>query len=561
MCVSEEKAADLVPRPPDAMNIVCYSPYLSWQIHATWEATMLMALLADGAQVKYLLCDGVYPICDLDTPSSPRTPLKCYKCQATQAGFLGNLPFPYHWLNRYLTNDDRAQIAGWVDELRRMSSEQLDTATFDGQPIQSWVRPSIHLMFRIERLDLNNPVLRDIFIAYLTADALAYRALGRAFDELKPDLLFVLNGMRASTRVALAVARARGIRTLCHERASLHQHVTVTENDHSCSPDVVRALWQSWKDVPLTADELRTCAGRIRGMADGTDLNWIRYSPPPGQASQLHQKLQLDPARPIWTAFTSSLDEIIGDEGYRDQAMTQNDWLFATARFAARHPEIQLVIRQHPNRPIEHKEHRPIIAALNPSEIAFQEAFVGSLPPNARFVAGASDISSYDLIEASTLGINYISTVGVEMASRGIEVVTAGRGVYRGLPFLGEVDGLQALERRYEAALQLPSGFRSSQLARQAHRFMYAWFYRWMFHLPMVDMPTLYTGSFRFRSLDELGRGQSPTLDRIRRIVFGGEPAIPLPSEAQRTRDDADEVAFFGLAPGAAASAVPELRP
>ncbi|HEX2658846.1 MAG TPA: hypothetical protein VHU40_11260, partial [Polyangia bacterium] len=81
------------------LKILCYAPYLSWQIHAAWEATMLLALQADGAQVEYVLCDGMYPVCDLDTPSSPRTPLKCERCQAFQAGFLAQFPLHFQWLN------------------------------------------------------------------------------------------------------------------------------------------------------------------------------------------------------------------------------------------------------------------------------------------------------------------------------------------------------------------------------------------------------------------------------------------------------------------------------
>ncbi|HEY4184093.1 MAG TPA: hypothetical protein VGP07_03450 [Polyangia bacterium] len=544
------------------MKILCYAPYLSWQIHAAWEATMLLALQAEGAEVRYLLCDGMYPICDLDTPTNPRTPQKCEKCQAVQAGFLSQLPLDFHWLNRYLTDADRADVADWIAGLREAPLAQVERATFDGQPLQSWVRASLHLMFKVERLDLGNPDLRNVFIAFLEGDALAYRALNRAFEQHQPDLLFVFNGLRGSTKVAMEVARARGVRLLSHERGGLKEMVRLVEDDQCNAPGVLARVWDEWKDVPLTTEQLHVAAKQLKGLAEGTNLSWIRYSPVPGQATDLHRQLNLDPDKPIWAAFPSSLYEFSGDPAHGTPEVSQDDWLIATIGFATRHPEIQIVIREHPNRPVS-GTFRPIIHALNPHEVAFQQMLETQLPPNMRYLGSKSAISSYDLIEASTLGIAYISTVTVEMASRGMNVVMAGNGGYRGLPFLKSAFTLAALDQAYETALSLPIGARDPEIARQAHRFVYAWFHRWMLHLPMVEMPTPFTGKFRFRSVDELMKSKEtgPDLERLRRIVFDGASVIPSPSLAERRRDDGDEVAFFGLSaarpPFVAATALP----
>ena len=550
-------------QPARPTKILCYAPYLSWQIHAAWEATMLLALQADGAQVQYLLCDGVYPICDLDTPTNPRTPQKCEKCQAFQAGFLAQFPLSFRWLNRYLTDDDRHEVGTWTAALGAATQAQLEDVSFDGQPLASWVRASIHLMFKVEKLDLSNPDLRNVFIAFLVADALAYRALCRAFDEHKPDLFFVFNGLRGSTKVAMEVARQRGVRTLTHERGGLKETVRLIEDDQCNAPDVLARVWDAWRDVPLTTAQLQTTATQLKGLAQGTNLSWIRYSPVPGQATDLHRQLGLDPTKPLWTAFTSSLYEFSGDPVHGGLTFSQDAWLEATIAFAKQHPEVQVVIREHPNRPVSGK-FRPIIQALNPHEVAFQQMLETTLPPNMRYLGAQSPISSYDLIEASTLGIAYISTIGVEMASRGLNVVMAGNGGYRGLPFLKSALSVEALKAAYEAALRSPPLFRDAAIARQAHRFVYTWFHRWMLHLPMVEMPTPFTGKVRFRSMDELARGKYADLDRLRRIVFEGESVIPVPSAAESQTDEADEVSFFSLAPAAPltlTSAVPALAP
>ena len=527
------------------MKILCYSPYIKWQIHAAWEATMLLALQADGASVQYLTCDGAYPVCDLDSPFDPRTPQKCKGCQAEQAAFLAGLPFPFHWLSRYLTKSDRDEVAAWIASLRELPASELETAEFDGRPLHTWVRPSIHVMFRVERIDLANPHLRAAFLAFLAGDALASRALARAFDELEPDLLFVFNGLRASTRIAMEIARERGVRTITHERGPLHERVLLVENDHCIAPEVLPRLWNLWKDVPLDAEQVRTVAAHVEGLATGSAINWVAFSPPPGRAARVVSELQLDPAKPIWSAFTSSLDEVNGEPSYRSET-SQDEWLKLTIDFAARHPEIQLVIRQHPNRPLEGK-FRPIVERLAPAEIEVQRSLVASLPPNARFVGARSSVSSYDLVDATTLGIAFSSTMSVEMAARGLHVVITGQGPFQPLPFLDGATTREAIERAYQRALALPIRARDLEVARQAHRLLYAWFHRWSLHMPLVEMSNPFMGKFRFRSPGDLARGKDAGLDRLRRIVLEGEPVLPSPTLADRERDDADEVAFFGL--------------
>jgi hypothetical protein len=538
------------------MKILCYSPYLAWQIHAAWESAMLMALQTDGVEVQYLLCDGLYPLCDMDTALHPRTEFKCNGCQATQAQFMSTVPLHYQWLGRFLTETDRREISAWVIGLQKASAAALASAEFEGLPLAAWIRGSIHLMFRIEHLDPGHPEMRKVFIAYLAADALATRALRRALDEQRPDLFFFINGMRASTRVALAVARERGVRVITHERGWLKGRVQLVENDHSVEPDQLGKVWAAWRNVPLTADQIKLVASEIKGIADGSTVSWHRFSPLAGQATKLHQTLQLDPAKPIWSAFTSSMDEYSGDPCFDVPAISQDDWLTATVAFAARHPEIQVVIRQHPNRPLE-GPYRPFIEALSPGEIAFQDRLVANLPANVRFLPAKTEISSYDLIEATTLGLTYISSLTIEMAARGLPVVMAGTGLFRGLDFVQAVQDPAGLEAAYQGALRLPPGGRNPDIARQAHRFAYAWFHRWLLDLPMVEMPNYYTGKFAFKSVGELVRGKSPDLDRLRRIVLDGEAIIPRPTGAQLDLSEADEIAHFALPGAPAATAAP----
>jgi hypothetical protein len=377
--------------------------------------------------------------------------------------------------------------------------------------------------------------MQRAFRDHLQAAALAWTGLGRAFDRIRPDLLVTVNGHRSTTRVALETARSRGIRALCHERGQRRETMTLFENDHCMAAEVYRQLWERWGGVPLSEAEIRRADAYIADRSRGADLNWRAFSPPPAGVAKLHQELGLDPARPVWSLFTSTSDELVGLEGFDDTVAAQQHWLLAALAFARDHPAIQLVVRTHPNS-----------AAIR------QDAeFIGYasrlLPENGRIVPADRPVSSYDLAAASTVGLVFNSTLAIEMAAHGIRVLFSGDGRYGGLPFLSTANSLDLFNRHAQVALGTPLLAREPAIARLAHRFVYAWIFRWLFPFPLVEMGEVHEGRARYTRLEELAPGKDATLDRLREIVFAGASVIPSPSAAERARSDVDERRWFRL--------------
>ncbi|AWK90262.1 hypothetical protein [Azospirillum thermophilum] len=529
------------------MKILCYSPYVAWQIHAAWETTILQALQFDGADIDYVLCDGALPACDLDWPGDPRTPSKCNRCQKQQAGFAGGQPVRFQWFGRYQRPEDEAEARAWLESL---PGDGLMEATYQGYPIGEWVRSSTHQHFRINRLDLDNDYVRRIFRDFLLAGVMTVKGFGRLLDASRPDLLLVLNGHRSTLRVARELARERGIRTLVHERGLHHrQTVSLVENDHCNSRTLYPALWQAWGEVPLTRAEIEAATGYMENRAHGRLLNWRQFSPAPTGAATIYRTLDLDPLRPVWAMYPASADELVGIADFGDVAGMQVAWIEHTMRFAAAHPEIQLVIRTHPNldpASIPNKEFSAPIPA-NRDELAYFTELRQRLPANVRMIMPGDAVSSYDLCDAATVGMVFSSTMGLEMACRGINVVLADGGMWQGLPFMHQAAAPSDCREVYERMLKLKPQTRSAAVQRSALRFAYALVYRWLLHMPLVEMPTPYSGKLAFTAPEDLARGKDPALDRIRRIVFDGESVIPRPDAGHLVRTDAEERAWFGI--------------
>jgi len=57
------------------------------------------------------------------------------------------------------------------------------------------------------------------------------------------------------------------------------------------------------------------------------------------------------------------------------------------------------------------------------------------LPPHIKLIEPLDEINTYDLMDITDLGLVYTTTVGLEMALRGIPVVVAGKTHYRNRGF------------------------------------------------------------------------------------------------------------------------------
>jgi hypothetical protein len=233
-------------------RVLCYSPYNRWALHGQWEMTILQGLKARGAEVSYVLCDGLYTDCDVHwAATDPRGANACSNCQARVAALVASMGMDYHWLGRYLDPAEAREARRWEQSLTR---DELASAAYGEWDVARWVEGSIHSHLRRSRLDVADPAVEKAYRSYLYSGLVACFALTRLLDETRPDVMLQFNGRQSSTRVALELARARGIRVICHERGWRKETLLLIENASCSSTQPGRRLWADWGDVPLTSD-------------------------------------------------------------------------------------------------------------------------------------------------------------------------------------------------------------------------------------------------------------------------------------------------------------------
>jgi hypothetical protein len=520
--------------------VLCYAPYNRWALHGRWEMTILQSLKLRGAEVEYVLCDGLYTDCDQFWGAvAPRPQNACSMCQMQVVNLVHQMGMDFHWLGRYLQTDEQREAKRWADAL---ADEELLTAAYGEWQIAQWIRTSVQSHFRANEIDVSRPSMAKVVRSYLYSGLVACFALDRLLDEQAPDVFLLFNGRQSSTRVALELAKSKGIRTVVHERGPRNETLRMVENETVASLEPFRQVWRDWGEIPLSAEEVEKTASFMAGREHGKDLSWTQFTSSVQPVDEVRAKLGLRADRPVWTLFTSSDDEVSGEADWASPFPTQRDWIARTIEYARANPQIDLVVRVHPNTGSRKS------TGANRKQLEEMRALAENLPANARMIDPEDEISSYTLMDLSSVGLVWVSTVGLEMACKGKSIVVAAGNQVKGTPFVTTIDDAGTYETTIAPLLELAPDAVSADVRRLAMRFAYGAFFRLGIDFPLVRMTTPRDSELAYHSLDALQPGRDAGLDRCVRILLEGEPVYLPPTDADRARaTDAEDVFLDGF--------------
>jgi tetratricopeptide (TPR) repeat protein len=502
-------------------RVLCYSPYSQWRIHTLFEATILHGLNHRGATTKYVLCDGLYKQCDLYRKADrPRHALSCTECQSWAAQYIANLKMPFEWLGRYQNPSDREDTEAWASTL---PPDRFWEASYQEWPIGKWVKSSIHTNLRANTIDLDDPEIIAISREFLESGAVAALALERLFETFQPDVLLLFSGRMSSTRIAFELARARGIRTLTHERSLRDEDdFLLMENTRVHDLQGQREFWDTWKDTPLTRDELETVHGYLEARA--TDPSTNLFTTP------LHDSNTRQTPQKTIVLFTSSEDEVAAESTYSSPFESQTEWILETASLAEEFPGVEFAVRLHPNTAGK-KAH------LGGNQQALQEftQLRSQLPSNVRMVMPDEDVNSYALGKRATACVVYHSTLGLEMACQGKHVISAADSLVSDLDFAHTAQSPNHYRTLLTEAIE-SAAFFDQDVRRFALRFAYGYFFRQPIDFPLIEIEKdghSAHGRPRYQNTGELRPGNDRHLDRVCDIILNGAPVVPLPDSSQ----------------------------
>jgi len=473
------------------------------------------ALTMRGAAVTHVLCDAALPAClmcefNLTTnvaafARSGPDRLLCSYCFAPARDRLIGLGLPVRTVGDALTDGDRrdakvlAQAA--VDDLARVEWRGI----FIGAHALAGT-----LRF-FARSDLENePHAEAVLRRYVEASALTAAAYSRLLDELDPEVLVAHHGIYTPQGIAVAAARAKGVRVVTWNPA-YRRHCFIFSHDDSYHYTLMDEPTESWRTGSFSDAARESTLAYLHSRRRG-DGDWTMFHRKASAAPKVRE-LRLDPGKPVIAAYTN----VFWDAQLhfpKNAFAGQREWLERTIAWFAERPDLQLVIRVHPAE----------ISGSPPSRQRAADMITESfprLPDNVRVVASDSALSSYELADCADAALIFGTKLGVELSAIGVPVIVAGEAWVRGKGFTHDATSPED----YEAKLALlPFGERlAPEVQDLALRYAHHFFFGRMLELPFVQTAS---GAHRFRveikSSDELRPGLWSGLDTICNGILGG---------------------------------------
>ena len=436
----------------------------SWASHVQWEAVIGHALRLRGADVTFLTCGGGLEICDrVNTYEGP--PVPCRTC----VGY--TVPTLEAHGHRVRELSDHWGDGDWP-ELDAIPAADLFDVEADGLPLGRLVEVPVKWFLLGTGVDAD-PLAAITIRRFLRAARRVAAAIDTTFDEVRPDVLFHLNGLFFFEAIATAVAERRGIEVVSYERGFIHGTLFLRRGLHASSYDI-GPLWERYKDVPLTDEQVDRLEDFLRGRRRGQGMIVVYTDadrPPPPQRP---------PGGRLVTLFTNITwdSAVIG----REVAFAGiKDWLAAAIDAFAARPEHRLVVRIHPAEiKLPGKRTREPVGDII-------RARYDRLPPNVTLIAAEDPADSYALMDESDFGLVYTSTAGLEMVLNGTPVMTAARVHYRGKGFTTDVSSPEEFAARLDEMLADPAAFAPDLDA--ARRYAYTFFFRALVSSGFVTEP------------------------------------------------------------------------
>ena len=315
----------------------------------------------------------------------------------------------------------------------------------------------------------------DLFRFRMDRNGRVGRVAMTYFEENKPDLVIVPNGTIQEMGVVYQYSHYLGIQTVTYEFSDKRDHMWLAQDDEVMRQNTA-GLWEARKTKPLSEDEWEQVRSLFSARQNGN--LWENFSRLwQGQATEggetIREKLDLD-ERPIILLATN----VLGDSltlGRNLFTKSMEDWIARTLQYFIGRPDVQLVIRVHPGEMVT--EGQSILSVIN--------AVAPVMPEHIHIIAPDEKVNTYDLMEISTLGLVFTTTVGMEMAMRGKPVIVIGDTHYRGRGFTLDPISWVDYYKTIGHVLQEPKKFRlSEEEVLSAWQYAYTFFFEYPLPYP-----------------------------------------------------------------------------
>ena len=516
------------------MKTIFFSPYTTYRMHFQFEVPVAWNLLWRGCEVRFYSCDGLFPICDIhrQAEAGERPANACETCQQSVESLFREYGLSHEKLGKFKKTSD--EIFKIYKAIEKIVPDKLINYEDEGYEIYNWIISSFCTNLRVNGFSASKELHVSTLKKYLVGGLLAARLIDRMLDAEKPDAIILFNGRQSYTRIAFELARRRGIRCICHERAELEERFSIWENASCESLQNFDDSWRKWGLIPLNLNEVLEVQNTIYRMSEGKGTNWRSFNLPT-KSSRLEDFLLANKGKQVWALFPSSTDEAAMNPVFWKAFKTQSEWISATLEFISKNQSIALIIRAHPNMGSE------VSSGKNQEEISYFNKIKENIPQNVLLIESHEQINSYEILTDAKVGLVFASTLSIEMACRGIPVVAAGNPGWSNCPMIASVENRSDyLDKLSKLHSSKPTESDLLGLVKGAYRLAHTYYFKTSIKFSFLKQLNYFIYSLDSKTAEDFKTGKHPELDRVVETILGHEKVVPRPTRVP-LRDDFDE--------------------
>ena len=506
-----------LPVQPEQPVRVLYGPsfaiYSPCFIH---DRVLSYALRLRGAEIVPIYCDAVQSFeCNVwgGVWKGQSFEESCRNCVNQSQKLWQNSRIPALKLSQYLQGDEIEEITARTEHL---DAEQWVTYTEDDLPFGAWAKDIL----------VNNHVVGDyhlvtnyhfLGLAYLRNLLLLKVAYERIIDGVKPDRVIANDSYYGMWAILQKLCERKGIPFYSQWSGARQGTWCYAHNDAAMNLDFSKP-WKSFSQIPLSERQKNKARSWLDGLSSGKEMVFDKAS------LAEHHTDRFDLSRIVPDKPTALLAaNVIWDLSALNKQVIfagMIDWIAETIHWFAAHPEFQLIIKPHPG------ELNPFIPATEERvEVGLSRRGV-HLPGNVFLLSPKANVTVYQLFPVVQVGLVHTTTVGIEMAARGMPVITTAKSPYRGFGFtidpFSQEEYFELLERTLlgEKILNLDSQI------DLVHKFILFYRYHYSTKIDIMDYAWGKTPRLKVKSLQELLPGKNPYRDYIIDSIMAGLPIV-----------------------------------
>jgi hypothetical protein len=321
--------------------------------------------------------------------------------------------------------------------------EQFIGLQYGGVRVGKYAASTALRHLRVGRLDLKVECVRRAVLPFLDRAVQAVEMSRLVLAEVRPRLALSIDPGYTPRGELFDLCRAAGVDTITWNAAHknntlmLKRYTVGGEDSHPAS--LSRKTWENVKVSPWSERQRNDLREEIIGSYTrgewysevGTQFHTRTFA-----ADEVRLVLKLDQTKKTAVIFSHIFWDGTLFWG-TDLFGTYEAWFVETIKAACANTKVNWIVKVHPANLI--KNARDGVTG-EPSELAAIREHIGTLPAHVTMVPPDSPINTLSLFEVMDYCVTVRGTVGIEAASLGIPVLTAGTGRFDRLGFTIDSD-------------------------------------------------------------------------------------------------------------------------